>query len=104
MATMKRIGSHKTSITTRDGWHVVTYHKTDVVSWSDTLVRLDSGGWLTPTTKTRMNQAANQFGLNFRVYQERGSWFVNIKGKTLPFIDGMTFNHKESESIYQVTI
>lgn len=53
-------------------------------------VILNSGGWRTVTTKTRMNQAANQFGLGYGVYQRKGEWFVDTPdGQTLEFKDGM---------------
>jgi len=58
-------------------------------------VTLNSGGWRTVTTKARMNQAANQFGLEYTVYQEKDDWFVQIggweNGQTLPFEDHMVF-------------
>lgn len=58
---------------------------------------------MTNTTKLRMNQAANQFGLGFGVYQKNHAWFVVIKNpdytpenglpywtdEKIPFLDGM---------------
>jgi len=46
-------------------------HNTDVVTFypNGSLV-LDSGGWLTPTTKERMNRVST-----LRVWQERGQWY-----------------------------
>lgn len=73
----------------------VTYHKTVVVEVTrDGTVTLRSGGWRTVTTKARMNQAANQYGLGFSVYQKKGEWFVNLRrsaSDVLPFEDGMQF-------------
>ncbi len=72
-----------------DGLSVV-YHQTEVVhQLPDGGIVLDSGGWRTLTTKTRMNQAANQYGLDFQVSQKDFSWFVDWKGATIPFTDGM---------------
>jgi len=68
---------------------VVRYYNTDVVRFNDQKVRLDGGGYRTQTTKTRMNQTANQFGLGFQVYQKDFQWFVTFKGQTYPFTDGM---------------
>lgn len=72
----------------------VRYHWTDVVkSDASGTVTLNSGGWRTATTKLRMNQAANQFGLGFRVSQRKGSWFVlyGKRNREVPFQDGMSF-------------
>jgi len=36
-----------------------------------------------------MNQASNQDGLGFKVYQRNYDWFVDFNGNTLPFADNM---------------
>ena len=54
---------------------IVTFHNTAVVQVvNDRYVILNSGGWLTPTTKRRMNQASDQFNLNFKVFQKDYQW------------------------------
>ena len=80
-----------------------TYHNTQVVSWErnkkgQTVVTLDSGGWKTQTTKTRMNQCARQYGLKFSVSQRNFKWYVDVTPMgldaiphTLDFSDGMQF-------------
>jgi hypothetical protein len=55
-------------------------------------VTLDSGGYQTVTTKRKMNQAANQFGLGYAVHQHKGEWFVRIADIAYPFHDGMTIH------------
>jgi hypothetical protein len=50
----------------------VWYHSTCVVEFDKDVIKLCTGGWRTATTKTRMNQASNQFGLGYSVYQKRG--------------------------------
>ncbi|GAG49119.1 unnamed protein product [marine sediment metagenome] len=76
MAQQNRIGRTATTVRPEDGYTCVRYHYTDVVRFNDDEIILDTGGWFTQTTKTRMNQTANQYGLGFRVYQEDGGWFV----------------------------
>lgn len=45
---------------------------------------------VTVTTKRKMNQTANQFGLEFGVHQKNFTWFVTTPlGDTIPFKDGM---------------
>lgn len=96
MAQQDRIGKTATT-TARDNAGItrVTYHNTIVVSFGNGRVTLDSGGWRTATTKTRMNQAARQFGLGFTVVQVKGDWYVNTQdGQCLNFQDGMQFNYR----------
>lgn len=71
---------------------VGVYRGTRVASKLGNRVTLNTGGWKSNTTKTRMNQFSNHFcGGVFKVYQKDYSWFVSIHGKTLPF-DGNTID------------
>ena len=88
-------GRTATSVTRHDDILRVTYHDTDVVTvYPNGRIDLDTGGWFTATTKLRMNQASNQFGLGFVVYQRNYQWFVDVDGHTLAFesADGMRVN------------
>lgn len=87
MTQQHRVGSHKTSVRTQDGRTIVRYHATDVVDADANRVRYNTGGWHTPTTKTRMNQASNQFGLGHSISQRAGTWHVKTDGGTFPFVD-----------------
>ena len=87
MGQQSTIGTHKTSKVRIDNKLIVTYHSTAVVLIKNNrYVTLNSGGWYTNTTKTRMNQASNQFDLGYRVYQKNFDWFVEHNGKTYEFI------------------
>jgi hypothetical protein len=99
MAQQHKVTGVATSIRTDpDGTHV-RYHDTDVVSFSyvKSLITLRTGGWRTVTTKTRMNQAANQFNLGFQVAQKDGDWTVHLPGrKDIPFdSDTITFTMRQ---------
>ncbi|MCP3678552.1 MAG: hypothetical protein GY721_13510 [Deltaproteobacteria bacterium] len=89
MGQTAKVRGVATSIRTADKVTSIRYHNTDVVEFSDKEIILNSGGWQTATTKTRMNQAANQFDLGYTVYQTKGEWFVGYKGKDLKFTDKM---------------
>jgi len=91
MAQQRKIGKTATSIFTENGATRVIYHGTPVVTFDAESVTLKSGGWRTATTKTRMNQAANQFGLGFSVSQKGGEWFIDTPQGRVPFVDGMRF-------------
>lgn len=72
---------------------IVRFYRTAIVTWSKKRggrIILNSGGWTTATTKTRMNQVANQYNLGYHVYQEKHEWYVDWKGEKLPFFDGIT--------------
>ena len=83
------IGNHKTSVINDNQVTMVCYHNTPVVKITDDEIILNSGGWLTATTKRRMNQASLQYNLGFAVYQVNFSWYVDYKGDTIPFEDGL---------------
>ncbi len=85
MSQQSTIGKLATTIATdTEGVMRVTYHNTPVVTvYPNGRIDLDSGGWFTVTTKTRMNQASNQFGLGFYVFQKAYHWFVDIDGHTI---------------------
>ena len=50
-----------------------------------------SGGWMTTTTKKRINEACYAIGLRIVLYQENGKWYVQLGNiaPTVPFYDGM---------------
>ena len=89
MARQDKIGRHRTVIySTLAGGEIhtiVRYHETPVVIVTPTKIILNTGGWRTPTTKTRMNQAANQWELGYSVYQHKGEWYVDYAGETRAF-------------------
>ena len=93
MAQQHKLGKLATTVSQENGVLRVRYHNTDVVTASPKRITLNTGGWFTNTTRTRMNQASNQFGLGFSVYQKNFRWFVEHSGRTIAF-DGnsVTFN------------
>lgn len=95
MSRQDTLGRHATTIAVEQGITRVTYHKTVVVSFNADHIRLDSGGWRTVTTKTRMNQASRQFELGFSVFQKDFEWFVDIgDGIVVKFHDGLQLHRQ----------
>jgi hypothetical protein len=100
MAQQHKIGQHRTKVAQDGNTTVVTYHTTQIVTVvhdgsNESTVVLDSDGWRSSTTKTRMNQTAIQFGLDYRVYQRNSRWFVDVgrpSTASIPFVDGMKFH------------
>lgn len=72
-----------------DSFMKVIYHDTIVVKWDEVKIILNSGGWRTNTTKTRMMQASNQYNLGYQVFQKDFEWYVIHKGQVRLFVDGI---------------
>jgi hypothetical protein len=98
MAQQSKVGTVATTIgRDSNGDYFVQYHATRVVQWNDKEITLDSGGWFTPTTCTRINQAAGQFNLNFHVSRHGGIWTVRKPdGTKETFSESITFARVEA--------
>ena len=65
---------------------LVTLHHTDIVKITDYQtsgemhITLDTGGFNTVTTRRRMNEVSQAFGLGFRVYSKKHQLHVEHKG------------------------
>lgn len=69
---------------------VVKYHNTDVVEYNPLkgVLTLRCGGWYTATTKSRINQFCEKFGVV--VFQKAHQWYVDNNGVTTTFEDGIS--------------
>jgi hypothetical protein len=76
----------------RRGEHTITIklHATDIITFYPDKVRLDSGGWRTPTTKDRLNHFLPS---DYRIICDRSIWHL-YKGseKVALFRDGLEFD------------
>lgn len=76
--------AHNTTIRIEDGVVKIKYHATDIVVISpDDVFTLNTNGWSTPTTKTRLNKFSPA-----RIYQQDFCWYIKAGDKSLPFKDG----------------
>lgn len=73
------------------GYNACIYHQTKICRWNADHVFLDHGGFMSVTTKTRMNQCSEEYDLGFTVFQRNGAWYVQTRkdGLTLDFKNGM---------------
>ena len=79
------------AVTINNRRHVIL-HDTCVVSFDAKTVTLDSGGWLTATTKKHMNKASSEYNLGFHVYQDNFKWYLRQpNGNESLFFDGVEF-------------
>ena len=88
------IGNHKTKVLTEGSITKVVYHNTAVfiIDHSTRIVTLNSGGYRTNTTKKRINQSLDQFGMGgAHLYQKNFDWFIckNRNAEPMPFTDNM---------------
>lgn len=64
---------------------IVKYHDTDIVKFiDDSKVELNTSGYLTPTTKNRLNDFSPA-----RISQKGGIWYVYSNGTKVAYHDGM---------------
>jgi len=70
------------------GNRTIRLHDTDIMEFLPrNKVRLSSGGWLTMTTKQRLN---NHLPRPLVISQDKRKWFIRGEGgKEIPFFDGM---------------
>lgn len=103
MARMSKVGSAHTTVTNVDGVITTTYHATEVcqIDTDKRTIRLRSGGYLSVTTKARINQTINQYlgyGCAVSLYQDRGDWFVMTPDGVIPFEENMTIRYDQPEA------
>ena len=107
MAQQTTIGRYRTTIED-DGIRItVKYFDTVVFLYdrNDTTLVLDTGGWFTRSTKDRMNQALNQYGIggyvsggcDTRSTEHKGDWELTINGWVIPFNNTDALGIKVSE-------
>lgn len=82
-----QLGVHATNTFVENGKTKVVYHSTPIAVFDHVSIALDTGGWMSASTKMRMNQASKQFDLGFAVFQKDFKWFVQYDGATIPFKD-----------------
>jgi len=73
-------------------------HQIATVDHNTNAVKLDSCGYETVTTKSRLNALLSEVKYGCRVFQKNWNWFVSYNNQTQSFIDGMILidaNHLE---------
>jgi hypothetical protein len=98
------IGTRKTTVKIKPHEYftetVVTYHYTEVVSFSDFNIELNTGGWDTVTTKLRMNQTSIQFNLGYHIFQKNFEWYVKIWDKVYSYNQNELVINRVSKTVY----
>lgn len=98
MAQTKKFQGVATSVSVTLNGVEGRYHNTVVAVSNGRTVTLNSGGYMTATTKLRMNQFSNQFCYGkFKVVQSKYCWVVEVRKEEgvvekRKFEDGMEFS------------
>ena len=64
-------------------------HQIATLDHNTNALKLDSCGYETVTTKSRLNAILEEVKYGCRVFQKNWNWFVSYQGTTTDFIDGM---------------
>lgn len=94
MAQTSEVRGVQTSVSTdENNMTSVIYRGTTVVKFDQNTITLNSNGYTTSTTKTRMTQATNQFNLGYGVFQKDFTWYVDLpNGETVNYFDNMVID------------
>lgn len=87
MPSLAKVSKNNTTIKHANGNMTVTLHSTDIVHVTPSQVVLDNGGWATATTRARMQQVSNEYGLGYGVSVKRGEMFAHVNGFVYPFVN-----------------
>ena len=64
-------------------------HRIATVCHATKAVKVDSCGWTTNTTKSRLNAILSEVKFGCSVFQKNFDWFVSFNNQTTLFRDGM---------------
>ena len=75
----------------------VVLHRTAIAVYDHNLkaVKLNSGGYTTVTTKSRLNAILDELITGARVFQHKFNWYVKYNFATHDFFDGMILSQGE---------
>ena len=85
-----KITTNNTAVSTIGTTTTVTLYGTKIVEFTPEKITLKTGGFKTATTKKRMNEVSNVFGLGYRIFSKRGQWVVDFDGRELDLIGADT--------------
>ena len=78
----------------------VVLHRTAIAVYDHNTqaLKLNTGGWHSNTTKSRLNAILDEVKYGAKVFQKNWNWFVSFNNQTRDFVDGMILidaNHLE---------
>ena len=78
----------------------VVLHRTAIAVYDHNTqaLKLNTGGWYSVTTKSRLNAILQEVKFGARVFQKNFNWFISYNNEVKSFFDGMILidaNHLE---------
>ena len=75
----------------------IVLHRTAIAVYDHNTkaVKLNTGGWHSNTTKSRLNAILQELIVGARVYQKNWNWFLSYNNVTHDFNDGMILSQGE---------
>ena len=75
----------------------VVLHRTAIATYDhkNEALKLNSGGYTTNTTKSRLNAILDELITGARVFQHKFNWFLSYNNQTHNFTDGMILSNGE---------
>ena len=69
----------------------VVLHRTAIAVYDHNTqaLKLNTGGWHSNTTKSRLNAILSEVKYGCSVFQKQWNWYVSFRGQTQDFVDGM---------------
>ena len=79
----------------------VVLHRTAIAVYDhkNEALKLNSGGYTTNTTKSRLNAILDEVKYGCKVFQKQWNWFVSYRDETASFWDGMILLDSDSLQI-----
>jgi|TARA_R110002096_G_C14546497_1_gene718853 hypothetical protein len=95
----KKIGNNTFEVVYTDGSRAIRLHKTDIVTFIDGVIILDTNGWETVTTKARMNDYIPTSLAH--VYQSKHIWYVTTANDgDILYYDGIKLDYNGNHITY----
>ena len=75
----------------------VVLHRTAIAVYDhkNQALKLNTGGWYSVTTKSRLNALLSEFKYGCRVFQKNFDWYLSTVNQTVDFWDGMILSQGE---------
>ena len=69
----------------------VVLHRTAIATYDHNTqaLKLNTGGWHSVTTKSRLNAILSELKCGFRVFQKNFDWYLSTNNQTVDFWDNM---------------
>jgi len=75
----------------------VVLHRTAIATYDHNTqaIKLNTGGWHSVTTKSRLNAILQELIAGARVFQKNFDWYLSYNNQTVDFWDGMILSQGE---------